>query len=65
MEIDGGIVPVFYLGLQELIRNKAAAGRPKDLEDLQYLKRATQSKIRRARTAPLLRKKKDQRPGQG
>jgi hypothetical protein len=29
--------PVYYAGLGTLIRNKEAAGRPKDLEDLAYL----------------------------
>ncbi len=31
--------PVFYLGLAALIRNKEASGRPKDLEDLEFLRR--------------------------
>lgn len=30
-------VPVPYLGRMELIANKQAAGRPKDLDDLAYL----------------------------
>jgi hypothetical protein len=34
---DGGEAPLWYLGLEELIRNKRATGRPKDLDDLDYL----------------------------
>jgi hypothetical protein len=33
-----GDVPMFYLGLEYLIRNKAACARPKDLEDLKFLR---------------------------
>ena len=33
-------VPLYLIGLAELIRNKQAAGRPKDLEDLTFLRRA-------------------------
>jgi hypothetical protein len=29
--------PVFYIGRGSLIRNKRAAGRPKDLDDLEFL----------------------------
>jgi predicted nucleotidyltransferase len=32
-------IPVIYIGLAELIRNKAACGREKDLDDLRYLRR--------------------------
>ena len=32
-----GDIPLLFIGLDALIRNKTAAGRPKDLEDLQYL----------------------------
>lgn len=32
-----GEVPLSFIGLVDLIRNKEAAGRPKDFEDLQYL----------------------------
>lgn len=31
--------PVYYIGLIHLIRNKEAAGRPRDLDDLAYLRR--------------------------
>ena len=34
-----GEVPVLFIGLAELIRNKAAAGRDKDRDDLRYLRR--------------------------
>ena len=33
-------VPLFVLNIDHLIRNKRAAGRPKDLEDLKYLESA-------------------------
>jgi hypothetical protein len=35
-----GSVNVFYLGKAELIRNKEAVGRPQDLGDLDWLRRA-------------------------
>lgn len=38
MQSQGASIPVLYIGLPELLRNKEAAGRPKDLEDLQYLR---------------------------
>ena len=31
-------VPIQFIGLDSLIENKETAGRPKDLEDLQYLR---------------------------
>jgi hypothetical protein len=37
---EAGGVPVSYLGLKELIRNKEACGGPKDLDDLAYLRRS-------------------------
>lgn len=30
-------VPVWFIGLEALVRNKRATGRPKDLDDLRYL----------------------------
>ena len=33
-------VSIYYIGLAALIMNKEAAGRPKDLEDLKYLREA-------------------------
>ena len=35
--------PLYYLGLKQLIKNKQAAGRPKDLEDLAYLRQAARN----------------------
>jgi hypothetical protein len=32
-------VPIWYIGMTDLIRNKAAAARPKDLDDLSFLRR--------------------------
>ena len=40
-------VPIHYLGLDQLIKNKEVVGRHKDLEDLKYLKKAQE---RRAAT---------------
>lgn len=37
---DRGDVRLRYIGLDALIRNKEKAGRPKDLEDLAYLRKA-------------------------
>ena len=34
-------IPLYYLSRQHLIKNKQAAGRPKDLEDLAYLRRSS------------------------
>ncbi|MFD2532050.1 nucleotidyltransferase [Gracilimonas halophila] len=39
IEMNGNEVPVHYLGLEHLIKNKAASARGKDLDDLSYLKR--------------------------
>ncbi len=36
-------VPLFYIGLENLIANKRASGRPTDLEDLAYPQRASQN----------------------
>ena len=37
LEDDSGGIPFSYIGLEDLIRNKRAAGRPKDLDDLPFL----------------------------
>jgi hypothetical protein len=37
---ESGDIPINYLGLRELVRNKEASGRPKDLDDLAYLRRS-------------------------
>ena len=42
MEIGGKKFPIYLIGLKALIKNKEAIGRPKDLEDLTYLKRQKQ-----------------------
>jgi len=35
---DTETTPLYYIGLEQLIENKQAAGRPKDMEDLSYLR---------------------------
>ncbi len=35
--------PLHFIGIEALIRNKAALGRPKDLDDLQYLRVAEEN----------------------
>ena len=40
LPISGTAVQVPYLSLAKLIQNKEASGRPRDLEDLEYLRRA-------------------------
>ena len=37
---DDDATPIYYISLAHLIANKQAAGRPKDLEDLNYLRGA-------------------------
>lgn len=44
VEIRGRPVPIHYIGLDELIRNKEAIQRPKDQEDLKYLRKAKELK---------------------
>lgn len=44
IEIERGKYQVHYIGLEELIRNKEAVRRYKDLEDLRYLKAALNRK---------------------
>jgi hypothetical protein len=36
-----GDIPVIYIGLAELIKNKEASAREKDLDDLRFLRRAS------------------------
>jgi len=48
IESAGGEVPIYLIGLQELIKNKKAIGRPKDMEDLQYLRGV--KKLRKEKT---------------
>jgi predicted nucleotidyltransferase len=40
VEISGESIPVHFIGLDQLITNKEVIKRPKDLEDLKYLKKA-------------------------
>ncbi len=41
-------ITIPYIGLLALIKNKAACGRPKDLEDLKYLREAARLSRRAA-----------------
>lgn len=43
-EILGRTVPVYFMGLEQLIKNKEASGRPKDIQDLEYLYKAREEK---------------------
>jgi hypothetical protein len=45
---EGREVPIHLIGLEELIKNKKAIGRPKDVEDLKYLKEV--KKLRKAKS---------------
>ena len=47
LEVHGRAVPVRYVGLDDLIRNKEAAARPKDLDDLPFLRKARELRRRR------------------
>lgn len=47
--IKGKKIRVPYIGLSDLIKNKEACGRPKDLEDLKYLKERAKDAKRRKR----------------
>lgn len=44
MDIQDQTIPIHFIGLDELIRNKEALGRPRDLEDLEYLREARKAK---------------------
>jgi hypothetical protein len=44
VKIKKRLCPVFFIGLDELIKNKEAISRPKDLDDLRYLKKATKKR---------------------
>jgi len=46
LEVGEHVVPVNYVGLDALIRNKRAAARPKDMDDLPYLTEALRGKGR-------------------
>ena len=45
LEADDQKISVFFIGLDELIKNKEAMGRHKDMEDLKYLRSAKQQGI--------------------
>ena len=40
LETESGAVPLYYIGIDHLIANKEAVGRPKEQDDLQFLRRA-------------------------
>ena len=44
IKIKKRICPIFFIGLDQLIKNKEAVGRHKDLEDLKYLRAAARKK---------------------
>jgi hypothetical protein len=44
MDIQDQKIPLHFIGLDELIRNKEILGRPRDLEDLKYLREARKVK---------------------
>ncbi|MEW6606213.1 MAG: DUF6036 family nucleotidyltransferase [bacterium] len=39
IKFNKNMIPIYYIGLDELIKNKKAVNRPKDMEDLKYLER--------------------------
>ena len=43
VEISDESIPVHFIGLDQLITNKEAIRRPKDLDDLRYLKKAKEN----------------------
>jgi hypothetical protein len=44
LEIKKRICPIFFIGLDQLIKNKEAVSRHKDFEDLKYLRAAAKKK---------------------
>lgn len=42
-------MPVFYIGIQQLIKNKKEVGRPMDLIDVEKLEKIVQNKVKRIR----------------
>jgi len=38
IRVKGNTIPLYYIGLRDLIANKSAIKRPKDIDDLKYLK---------------------------
>jgi hypothetical protein len=63
--VDRGEHPLPFLGRDELVRNKAAAGRPKDLADLALLDEGNQepNRNRQCDSSPLSRCQPAQEPG--
>ena len=47
IESAGEEIPIYFIGLEELIKNKKAIGRPKDMEDSKYLRGV--KKLRKAK----------------
>ena len=43
-EIEGEVVPVSYIGYKQIIKNKEAMSRNKDMDDLRYLRDAFKNK---------------------
>jgi hypothetical protein len=46
---SGETILIRFIGLGDLIRNKKAAGRPKDLDDLEFLREAEKKESKRGR----------------
>jgi predicted nucleotidyltransferase len=45
VEISGGLVVIYLIGLKQLIQNKEAIGRPKDSEDLKFLRKVMDAEL--------------------
>ena len=37
--LEDHTIPVYFIGLDQLIKNKGSLERPKDIEDLKYLRK--------------------------
>jgi hypothetical protein len=48
LDVGGGRITVNYVGLVELIKNKEAAARPKDLDDLPFMIKALELRRRKS-----------------
>jgi len=44
VETPADLIVVNYIGLEQLIQNKTTAARPKDLDDIPYLKHALEQR---------------------
>ena len=42
LTFESDTVPMYYIGLEQLIANKESIGRPKDQDDVTYLKEIDQ-----------------------